>query len=284
MARANRLEDTRPLAAVRILVSLAVLLDLLHTARLGLLDVLYRPFEAGGISQVMDDAYVLDLFLPVDLAGRAAWLTAVVCAILVMFGVGARPATLLGVLAYAQLGHLYPPGDRAIDRVLRNVLLLLLFSDAHRRWSLARGPAVLQMRAWTSDLVRTLLVVVYMSAGVSKIMTQPAWLALSGTPVLYRVMTDPLAAHLDPVATQAWFWPLRVMGWGTILLECSAPLLYTRWAPVWAVAGLGMHLGIAFTMELGMFSWGMMAIYPLLLAPWWLPALDRWQAARALAR
>jgi hypothetical protein len=27
-----------------------------------------------------------------------------------------------------------------------------------------------------------------------------------------------------------------------------------------------MHLGIALTMDLGMFSWGMLALYPILLA------------------
>ena len=33
---------------------------------------------------------------------------------------------VFGALAYAQLGHLYPPGDRAIDRILRTALLILL--------------------------------------------------------------------------------------------------------------------------------------------------------------
>lgn len=281
MERQSRWEDARPLAALRIGVCVALLLDLLQTARLGLVDVLYRPFTAGGLGSAPDTAYVLGALLPADLAGRALWGVTVLCLVLVLLGVAARPATLIGVLAYAQLGHLYPPGDRAIDRVLRTVLLMLLFSDAHRRWSLARGPAVARVRGWTSDLIRTLLVVVYLSAGVSKLMAQPGWLGLDGMPVLYRVMADPLAAHLDPLALRAWFWPLRVLGWGTIAMECSAFLLYTRWAPVWAVFGLGMHLGIAFTMELGMFSWGMMALYPLLFAPWWVPALDRWRARRA---
>ena len=39
-------------------------------------------------------------------------------------GVAARPALLIGVLAYAQAGHLYAPGDRGIDRILRTVLLI----------------------------------------------------------------------------------------------------------------------------------------------------------------
>ena len=33
-----------------------------------------------------------------------------------------------------------------------------------------------------------------------------------------------------------------------------------------SIAGASMHLGIALTMDLGMFSWGMLALYPILLA------------------
>lgn len=283
LARVNRMEDARPLAAVRIGVSIALVLDLLNVLRLGLVDVLFIPYDAGGLSDVQDSAYILGSWLPPTFAGRLLFGTSLGCFVMTGLGVLTRPATIIGVLAYAQLGHLYPPGDRAIDRLLRSVLLILLFSGAHRRWALGGGEAVQQVRGWASDLIRTLLVVLYMSAGISKLMMQPRWLALHGTPVLYRIMTDPLAAHMDPVAMMDWTWPLRVLGWGTILMECSGFLIYTRLAPYWAVPGLMMHLGIAFTMELGMFSWGMMAFYPLLFAPWWLPRLIRRDPAAGAA-
>lgn len=279
--RVNRMEDSRPLAAVRIAVSLALVLDLLNVLRLGLVDTLFVPFDHGGLSNVQDSAYVMGKLLPDPWAGRVLFGTSLLCFVLTGLGVLSRPATVVGVLAYAQLGHLYPPGDRAIDHLLRTVLLILLFSDAHRRWSLSRGEVARQTRGWASDLIRTLLVVLYMSAGITKLMQQPRWLALQGMPVLYRVMTDPLAAHLDPVAMQDWTWLLRVLGWGTIAMECSGFLIYTRLAPYWAIPGICMHLGIAFSMELGMFSWGMMAFYPLLFAPFWLPRLMRRDAERA---
>ena len=279
-ARVNRMEDARPLAVVRIAVSAALVLDLLNVWRLGLVDVLFIPFDAGGLSDVQDSAYVFGGLAAPAVAGRLLFGTSLLCFILTGLGVLTRPATLIGVLAYAQLGHLYPPGDRAIDRLLRTVLLILLFSGAHRRWALGGGAARKQVRGWASDLIRTLLVVLSMSAGISKLMMQPDWLASKGVPVLYRVMTDPLAAHVDPVAAQGWYWPLRVLGWGTILMECTGFLLYTRLAPYWAIPGLLMHRGIAFTMELGMFSWGMMAFYPLLFAPFWLPRLMARDAAR----
>jgi hypothetical protein len=185
---------------------------------------------------------------------------------------------LLGVLAYAQLGHLFPPGDRAIDRVLRCVLLLLLFTNAHRRLSLGnllrKRAAVLTMPGWADDVLRLFLVIVYMAAGTAKLMQQPHWLGASGRPVLYRVVTDPLAGRLDPEAWESMSALFFVGGWGTIALELSALLLFTRVAPYWALVGATMHVGIAFTMELGMFSWGMLSLYPVLLAP----LVTRWRS------
>lgn len=281
MARCAREDDARPLALVRIGAALAILLDLLRVGQLGLVGVLFRPYAQGGLSQVQDEAWWVGRWLSPEIAGPALYGLSLLCMGLVALGVLTRPATLLGVLAYAQLGHLYPPGDRAIDRVLRTVLLILLFSDAHRRLALLGAPALARIKAWPADLIRSFLVIVYLSAGLGKLMQQPAWLAASGVPVLYRVMSDPLAAHVDAQSALPYWWVFRVFGWGTIALELSSPLLFTRFAPVWAIFGFAMHLGIYSTMELGMFSWGMLSMYPLLLAPLWLPAWDRRRARSA---
>ncbi|HMV66514.1 MAG TPA: HTTM domain-containing protein [Myxococcota bacterium] len=281
VALASREEDARPLALVRIGVALAALLDLLRAAQLGLVGVVFQTYEHGGLSQKQDPGYVLNLLWDSPLVGPTVWAVTVVCMGLVAAGVATRPATLLGVLTYAQLGHLYPPGDRAIDRILRTLLLILMCSDAHRRLALGGGAALARIRAWPGDLIRNFLIIIYLSAGLGKVMQQPAWLSMSGTPVLYRVMTDPLSAHLDPEVALPGWWLFRVMGWATIALELSAPLLYTRLAPLWAVFGVVMHVGIYVTMDLGMFSWGMLSTYPLVLAPWWLPVWDRWTSEGA---
>ncbi len=58
------------------------------------------------------------------------------------------------------------------------------------------------------------------------------------------------------------------MSWATVALELSSLLLLTRWAPWWGIVGALMHVGIFSMMELGMFSWGMLALYPIVFAPW----------------
>ncbi len=262
--RCARLEDARALALVRIGVSVAILLDLVRVGQLGLVDVLFRPYALGGLSSLQTQHVWIDA-LPEG--GRIAWIVAIGAFTLAALGVGTRPAILMGTLAYAQLGHMYSPGDRAIDRLLRTALLVLLFSGSHLRFSLL-GKRADAVRAWPSDTLRLLLVIVYMTSGFAKLSSQPAWLATNGTPVLYRLMADPLAGHLDPHAALAWFAPLRVLGWGTVALELASPLIFTRWARFWAVGGICMHLGIALTMHLGMFSWGMLALYPVVVGPW----------------
>ena len=263
--------DTRVLAALRISVAVVAIVDLLEVWRWGLVGVYYRTLEHGGLGAFSDPA----LFLDPAWMGPWAFGGTIACLICTALGVATRPAMFGALVLWAQIGHLYPPGDRAIDRILRTVLLFLLFSASHRRWALNRSAPLLQAPGWPLHLLRWLLVLVYLSAGISKLAQQPGWLAVEGTPVLYRILCDPLSARLDAVVAQSFFGVFRVMGWATIAVELGAVLLLTRWARLWATAAITMHLGVAWSMNLGMFSWGMITLYVPLLHTWWLPWLDR---------
>ncbi|MBK7755491.1 MAG: HTTM domain-containing protein [Deltaproteobacteria bacterium] len=267
--------DLRPLALLRIFVPLCIFFDLLRVAQVGLTKILFTPYAQGGLSQVQDEGLWLHQLVGPERAGPVAYFVTLLCMPLVSLGVAARPAMLIGALAYAQLGHLYPPGDRAIDRVLRMVLIILAFSHSHKVWtwwtwrrgetSDVTGPA------WPAGLIRWALCLIYMSAGISKLMQQPRWLAIDGVPVLYRIVTDPLAAHLDPVAWADTRWPFYVGGIGTIVMEVGGFMVLTRWRPWFGLFGAAMHVGIFGSMELGMFSLGMLSLYPLLFDRWMPP-------------
>lgn len=281
--RTERLVDARVLALLRILLCACVLADLLRIEWLGLVDDFYRLYEHGGINAHPDTAGRLVQWLGDD-GGMWAYWASVALFALGGLGLGTRPAMLGAVLVYAQLGHLYNPGDRGIDRIVRTVLLVLVFSQSHRRlalWTRLR-PADRRdwIPAWPMDVVRWLMVMIYLSAGLAKVMQQPLWLGMPDKPVVYRIMTDPMAAWVDPAAAEP-FWALWVFcGWATIAVEVSAPLLLTRWGRYWSLAALPMHLGIASFMDLGMFSYAMMSLHVLLLYPWILPLLDRVPALR----
>ena len=280
-AYCDRQMDPRPLALVRILVPLMIVLDLLRLLQLGLVEVVFRPWEAGGLSTFTDSTALIDTWSP-EWGGIVAFGLTLVCMVFVGLGRFMRPAIVIGCLAYAQLGHLYPPGDRAIDRILRCTLLFLLFSQADEYWAWNTKKRATRISAWPAQGIRFMLVMIYMAAGISKIAQQPNWLAIDGMPVLYRIMTDPLASNMDP-ETWAWAFPLfRIGGWATIFLEVGAFLILTRWCRWWAIGGALMHLGIAATMTLGMFSWGMLALYPLLLSPFFLESQESKKTAEDL--
>jgi len=265
MSRCEQVEDARPLALLRIGLPLCVIADLLRLAQLGLLDTVFVPYGSGGLSRIQDPHLVIIEWFGAS-AGGIAVLVTLVCMALVSLGLWMRPAIIVGVLAYAQLGHLYPPGDRAIDRIVRTALLILLFSAADQRFSLRRMRS-LSIPAWPSDLLRFFLVVVYLSAGIAKLIQQPGWLSMEAFPPLMRILIDPMASDLNPVSWSMDTPLFRIGGFITIAIELSAPLLLTRYGKYWAIAGSLMHLGIALTMSLGMFAWGMLAFYPILLAP-----------------
>ncbi len=259
--RCDRQIDARPLALVRILVALCIFLDLLRVLQLGLVPVIFRLGQDGGLTAFHDPHLVIhDWWGPST--GPIAMGVIMICMLLVMAGYGTRVAILIGVLAYAQLGHLFPPGDRGVDRVLRTVLLVIMFSGAVGPWwKLKRA----QMAAWPVDLLKFILVMIYLSAGLAKIIQQPGWMSWTAEPPLLRIVTDPLAANLDAMVWDQWPWIFRLGSWGTIILEIASVLIFTRWCRHWAVIGFLMHVGIFFMMELGMFSLGMLSLYPILL-------------------
>ena len=278
MTHTGRQTDPLPLALVRILAPLCIVVDLLEAARLGLVTAYWRPASAGGLSRFSGEYAVIDDLSPLW-GGPVTWLVTVIAMLLVAAGVAVRPALVVGVVAYAQLGHLYPPGDRAIDRLLRTVLLILIFSGAHRRlsvWQLLRKiPPAVSIPAWPADLIRFVLVLMYLGAGLHKIGSTAGWIDPTQPSPIYRILTDPLSGRLDPVAFEDWQGVAYALSVGTVLLELTPLLLLTRLAPYWAMCGVLMHLGIAATMHLGMFSWGMLSLYPLLFSAW---IVRRWGA------
>ena len=270
VARCAQPEDARAMALVRILVALAVVGDLLGAWARGVGPLFFAPFAEGGVSVNTSPAYVLG-----DLLGSGSgWVAAgaaVVGYAAAALGVAPRLGLLVGVLGYAQLAALGPDADRAVDRALRTVSLLLLCTQSHRAWVLQarwRGAALAQVPRWQPGLIRWFLVLVYTAAGLVKVGALAAAPA-GAAPALYRILTDPTAARLDHLAWVGWDPWFAALWIGAISVELTSPLLLTRWAPVWGLFGLSMHLGIAATMGLGVFSWGMLALYPVVFARWW---------------
>lgn len=296
----NEHESPLSLAFVRILVAAVLLVDLLAAAVLGALPELWAPPPTGfGWGALTDNPPVLlSWFTASATTAFATWLLAVVCAACVMLGLYFRLTSWLLVFAMLELMRFAPDGD-AIDAILRVVLLLLAFSDAHATLSLdarrrrrAGKPLPTNIPAWPRYLLTLQLLWVYFSAAHHR--GKASW-GLSGAfSAIGDVLGDPHFARFAP-GSFAPLYPLTQLATLlTMAFEFGAPLFllfnYYQRRPtrggllgrfvralhlrdVWLALGIALHLGIAATMQLGIFPFGILALYPALIHPEELSAL-----------
>ncbi len=300
-------EHPRVLALIRSAVALVVLADLLTMARLGLVEVLWAPMEAGGIPNALQRPVVPPWYQVWDPTPTAAWtLWGGQVAALLLLAVGWRPrwAALAFVLLSAQAALVTPLADRGIDLLLRNVCLILVFADSGATWSVStlRAPPEARIPGWPRRLILLQLLAMYAAAGVQK--TGLPWTPLGGFSALYIVLKDPSIG----VSAMPWLeglYPLtQVATATTVLFELGAigilGVYWLRWTHArpgrlrawvvrrrphlaWLAVGVALHLGIAVSMALGIFPWAVLALYPAFVHPDELLAAGEWlQRRRAL--
>jgi vitamin K-dependent gamma-carboxylase len=280
------------LALVRLLLGAAMLFDYLTLLPVDLVEVVMLPASQGGILQ--DGMKVPPPWWTwVGTSPASAWLLfagLVASSLLVMVGCFTRTSAWVLLLLSAQLAWMHPAGDRGIDTMMRNVLMILAFSGAGQAvsidawWSTGSfwGDGRFIPR-WPRRLLLLQLVAMYFAAGVSKYAQQ--WWPWGGYTALWFIWHDwPVSA----VAGKAWTETVLALRFSqlatlvTILWEISFPAILWMWAawrrgtPAWVrrlrpdlvyvALGATFHLGIALWLQLGIFPWAMLALYPAFLS------------------
>ena len=285
-------EHPRSLALIRVCLGLCVLWD---QAWIGLLDLvvpLFAPHEAGGFAEVLQRPYVGLWYQWLPAVPASAWLLWVgligstLCWTL---GLYTRPALLLFVLLSAQSAWVIPNADRGIDILIRNLCLVLCASrcdgwlslDAWRRTGSVWGDNGV-VPAWPRHLIICQLVGMYFLAGIQKFGVH--WSVFGNYNALFLILQDPAIANADYhwLQHQPWLAITRIGTAMTVLWEWSAPLIlwsfwcrHTQARPGalrawtnrvrphlwWAGIGVFFHIGIALTMDLGIFPFAMLATY-----------------------
>ena len=285
------------LAVVRIGVGLALVWDLVIAGMLGLVVPLWAPLEEGGFGPASYADPICAFYRWFGASAANAWVlyaVSLLSALCMTLGLFSRSSALVFVLGYAQLSHLSPAADRGIDNLLRNVCLLLACADCgatlsldsrlfHGRWW--RDTLV---PAWPRYLLIVQLMVVYFGAGMLK--QSPQWTSLDHYSALYVVLQRPHFARfaLPKEWLDALYPFLQLSTIVTVMFERSAPLVpvllwfratrtragrlrafvnRSRILPLWVGTGVVFHLGLALFMQLGIFPWGCLAIYPALAHP-----------------
>ena len=293
------------LALIRIALSLVVLVDLLTVATQGAQTWLWAPVAAGGISAWDPaDAPLFYRLLP-ESAASAQLLWFGLCTSILCVGVGfcTRAAALLHVWLSVQAALINGPADRAIDRAIRIVLLILVLSPAARIWSVDAKITTGSFRgdpapapAWARYLILGQLVLIYCGAGLAKGGTH--WYPWGGYRALYLTLQDPILAAAD------FHWlaqplPYRLTQLATAvthLWELTTPVVLLaayyrrtsdrpgslrRWfnrlpvRNVYVLLGVLFHLSLALTLRLGIFPFAMLALFPAFFRPEELRALGR---------
>ncbi|MAQ15385.1 MAG: hypothetical protein CMN30_11400 [Sandaracinus sp.] len=289
-------EDGTSLALVRLLVGFVLLADQLIAGQLGLVEHLWGPHTSGGLA-LAADAHPMPLMFEVFGAepGTATilWWTMVVACLCLGLGFLGRLAAAVVVFASAQEAMIFPIGDRGIDIILRAICLILVFSrctatlsvDAYlRRGKLHTGERI---PAWPRYLCVVQLLWVYFSAGIHK---RGDWWPWRGASALWRILHDPHFARFDLTDPKwEWLFPLTQLGTiGTMLFEITPPvfllalyyqrfpqragrvgtfLLRIHYRELFLALGITFHVGLMASMRLGIFPYGVLAIYPAFFAP-----------------
>jgi hypothetical protein len=255
--------DPRGLAALRIGVGLTLLVD--YSARTDHFVALYT--DAGAFPLRLLDPWMRETVVPLHLlSGSYAWQ-----ALLFVLGVGAATAMVVGwrsrlatLISWGLLVSLHVRNPIVLnfgDTILRVALFWAIFLPLGSCWSLdanRRGPEVpsaqpLHSIAGAAYLLQICFVYVF-----TALLKSGADWHETGLALYY-------ALHIDYWATPLGVWlrdfvPFTIlMSRATLALELLGPLLLL--APVWwvrsaaAVSFMALHLGIAASLELGIFPW-----------------------------
>ncbi len=293
----DRREHPRALALVRIALASVILVDLLWMLRLDLVVDLFGPLEAGAVGNPLgrDSPPLLYRVLPATAAGAAgAFSLAMLACLGLLVGLAPRGCALLLCLLLAQFALVLPPTDRGIDMLLRNGLLVLSVSGAGewasvRAWRRTGSPwgrPKDRVPAWPRYLLVAQLVLLYGSAGASKVAS--SWLPGGDLSALYVAMMDPAFQRVPAAVLERVFPLTQAATLATWLWEWSAPLLLlalhyrsTREQPgrmralfnrlpfvgSYLLVGACFHVATHFTLQLGIFPFAVLALYPAVLHP-----------------
>ncbi len=290
-------EHPRSLGVVRLLFGLVIFWDFMEIWRLDLVVPLFGAAEIGGLSDALsrsDPPWFYDVFPGTEASARGLHAVITLSALSFACGLFTRTSAVVLLLAWAQFSHILPASDRGIDPLCRVVLWHFCFAPAGATLSLdvlmSTGRFVddRAVVAWPRRLILLQLVAMYFLAGVQK--TGIHWYPMGHFAALYFILQDPAIARWDFtfVEHQPWFFLSQVGSASTILWQDSYPLVFlwlyykatpdrpgrlrafaNRWRLdwIWIGAGAVFHLMLAASMELGIFPFAMLALYPAWIDP-----------------
>lgn len=216
----------------------------------------------------------------------------IVAGVFMTVGLGGRVSVLVALQGFLALMMINTDATGGHDGVISNGLWLLVLSRSTETLSLdcrlrtGRWTSDRPVPAWPRYLAIFQLVLIYWSTGLHKL--SATWTPAGGFSALYYILQQPTWHRWD-MSWLAWVYPLTQIATAvTWVWELTAPLLllalwyratpertgllrrlfnrlnFRRW---WVAIGVALHLGIFVFLEVGPFSWIMLAFYICLYRP-----------------
>ncbi|WII72371.1 HTTM domain-containing protein [Bdellovibrio sp. 22V] len=152
------------------------------------------------------------------------------------------------------------------DSVLRIFLFFLFFTPSGDLWSVDRWRKLKQGRAplvplerspWALRLIQLQFCTIYVATVLFKIKGEP-W--VDGTAVYIATRLDEFYRFPFPLLNSMLF--IKFLTWSTLIVEFAmGTLVWFKELRYWVLlAGVGLHLGIEYTMSIPMFEWAMIVM------------------------
>lgn len=168
------------------------------------------------------------------------------------------------------------------DSLLRIISFIMMFAPAGAAFSIdrilrmrrGRGDTALRLYSpWAQRLIQIQLAVLYFATFYWKTIGTK-W--MDGTALYYVLRLDAFRRFPMPIINSMWI--VKSLTWGTLLIEFALGVL------VWfkelrypvLIAGLCLHLGIEYSMNIPMFEWIMMATFLTFVEPEDLTRMWNW--------
>lgn len=272
------------IALFRIVVGVALLVDLGATAPSGVLDAIWIDIAHGGYRPLGYGGELIRLLGgPTPTAVWGLFTVTVVAGFGLVVGLGGRFTALVAAQGLLALSALNGHARGSYDALLSNALWLLVLADGTATWSLdarlfhGRFFRDVKIPAWPRRVAILQLVLVYFSTGLHKVSAY--WTPAGDFSALYYILQQPSWHRFDMRWLAHVFGLTQLATAATWIFELASPLLivalaFERKRAGWrfyrlsfVAFGVAMHTGIFLLMEVGPFTVIIWSLYVCLFAP-----------------
>jgi hypothetical protein len=256
----------RPLEGLRVGLPLLLLLHLVWISN----DILSLHGSRGivpwELTDLLRDPWVPGLptlagaFVPLGVGAHTAIVLLLSCyagsLLSLTLGIHARLAAFLAWGLHLSLMTSGAASFYGVDQLANTFLFYLLVFPSGRAWTVEPRSASSRREkpipVGVLTVMRAHLCAIYLGAGLFKAMGRQWW---SGE-AIWQTVSQPAFRTFDLSLLARHSWIPMLAGWGTLVVEVGYPFLiwprHTRKA--WAIATIGLHLGVGVFMGLVFFS------------------------------